>query len=313
MILFYSDTFELPLPDGHRFPMSKYRLLRERVVASELMKACELRLPPAASDAELSLAHDPEYVARVERGELSDLEIRRIGFPWSEKMVERSRRSSGASIAAAVEAVNSRSVSANLAGGTHHASTRCGAGYCVFNDACVAARVSQRNLGMKRILILDLDVHQGNGSAEICQDDETILTCSLHCDRNYPFLKAQSDIDVALPEGVDDEGYLAALDETFLRIEQQFQPELVFFLAGADPYLGDRLGKMRLTKHGLGLRDQRVFDWCFRHRVPVAVSMAGGYSPDVNDIVDIHFQTISLATDHFLRCKRNAWQDSPIG
>jgi acetoin utilization deacetylase AcuC-like enzyme len=306
MILFYSDTFELPLPDGHRFPMSKYRLLRERVGASDLLKTCQLRLPPAATDVELSLAHDAEYVDRVQRGELSDLEIRRIGFPWSEKMVERSRRSSGASIATAAEAVRSNSVSINLAGGTHHASTRCGAGYCVFNDSCVAARVSQRNLGVTRVLILDLDVHQGNGSAEICQGDDTILTCSLHCDKNYPFPKADSDIDVALPEGIDDEGYLVALDETLARIGQRFQPQLVFFLAGADPYLGDRLGKMRLTKHGLGLRDQRVFDWCYGQRVPIAVSMAGGYSPDVNDIVDIHFQTISIARDHFLRCTGGA-------
>jgi acetoin utilization deacetylase AcuC-like enzyme len=305
MILYYSDTFELPLPAGHRFPMSKYRLLRDRVVASEMAQNCQLHLAPAASDQELMLAHCPTYVERVQCGELSDLEIRRIGFPWSEKMVERSRRSSGASIAAALTAIDS-CISVNMAGGTHHASTRAGGGYCVFNDACVAVRSLQKRDLIERALILDLDVHQGNGSAEICFGDPTIFTCSLHCDKNYPFLKARSDLDIGLPEGVGDEEYLEVLDSALQSIERDFEPQFVFYLAGADPYLGDRLGKMRLTKHGLALRDQRVFDWCHAKSLPVAIAMAGGYAPNVEDVVDIHFQTISLAYKYFLRAAKNS-------
>ncbi len=309
MELFFSDTFELPLPVGHRFPMSKYRLLRDRIVASALHDRCRLQVAPAATNDELALAHCRDYIRRVQAGELSDLEIRRIGFPWSLKMVERSRRSSGASIAAAKSAVRTGSVAVNLAGGTHHASRAVGGGYCVFNDACVAIRVLQRDGLISRAVIVDLDVHQGNGSADICQDDSSIFTCSLHCDKNYPFLKAHSDLDVALPEGIDDEGYLRALDQTLAQIAEVFAPQFVFYLAGADPYLGDRLGRMRLTKHGLERRDRRVFDWCWSQGLPVAVAMAGGYSPNVADIVDIHFQTVQLAYDHFRRMTTVAAQD----
>ncbi len=299
MELFYTDIFVLPLPSGHRFPMDKYRLLRERVSKSLLSETCHLRIPPPATDDQLRLAHAPDYIARVSEGRLTLLEERRIGFPWSPQMVDRSRRSTGASIAAAQSAIKNQ-VSVNLAGGTHHASTNCGSGYCVFNDSCVAARVLQQAGLCRNVLILDLDVHQGNGTAEICQDDASIFTCSIHCEKNYPFVKAQSDLDIAMPEGTADDQYSTTLAETFQAIERRFVPDFVFYLAGADPYHGDRLGKMKLTKHGLLARDEAVFSWCHRHQLPVAVSMAGGYAPNVNDIVDIHFNTVAAAAKYSL-------------
>ncbi|MEZ6093145.1 MAG: histone deacetylase [Pirellulaceae bacterium] len=300
MQLFYSDTFVLPLPEHHRFPMAKYRLLRERIDCSSIASLCEMMVPDAATDEQLLLAHDADYLCRMVNGDLTALEIRRIGFPWSPQMVERSRRSTGASISAARSA-SRNGVAVNLAGGTHHASRNCGGGYCVFNDACVAAKVVQLDSPSLNVLILDLDVHQGNGTADICANDESVFTVSLHCDKNYPFLKAQSDLDVALPEGIGDEEYLAALDKCLAEIEIRFEPDFVFYLAGADPYVNDRLGRMRLTKHGLSLRDQRVFDWCFQRGLPVSVAMAGGYAPDVEDIVDIHYQTVELALAQYSR------------
>lgn len=294
MELFYSDVFELPLPTGHRFPMAKYRLLRERIAAATWANEVTFRLPPAATDDELCLAHCREYLRRVVAGELSELEQKRIGFPWSPQMVERSRRSTGASIAAGRSAMAS-GLAANLAGGTHHAGHAMGQGFCVFNDACVAARVLQREGLVSRVLICDCDVHQGNGSAEIATGDPSIFTLSLHCDRNYPFRKSTSDLDVELPAGTGDDEYLQALQNALQEVTARFQPDLVYYLAGADPYEGDRLGQFKLTKPGLLLRDQMVLDWSRGQNIPVSLAMAGGYAPNCDDIVDIHFATIDAA------------------
>lgn len=299
MKLFYSDTFELPLPAGHRFPMSKYRLLRERIASSDWIGSCQLCVPPAASEQELTTVHDPEYVRRVMAGELSDLEQRRIGFPWSDRMVERSRRSTGASIAAARAALQD-GCAVNLAGGTHHAMPDAGGGYCVFNDVCVAARVMQRSGLVGRVLFVDLDVHQGNGTAAVASGDPTLFAFSMHCDRNYPFRKTAGDLDVALPAGSGDEEYLTALDAALQQILAVFCPDLVFFLAGADPWEGDRLGQLALTRDGLLARDRLVLERFRSLDVPVAISMAGGYAPNVEDIVAIHFQTIATAVTMFV-------------
>ncbi len=292
--LFYSDTFELPLPDGHRFPMSKYTRLRERIGDSELMTLCELLLPPAATREQLELVHQPEYVARVFAGTLSDLEQRRIGFPWSEKMVERSCRSTGASIAAGFAALE-EGLAVNLAGGTHHAMPDAGGGYCVFNDACVAARVLQKAGRAQTVLFVDLDVHQGNGTAAIAAGDPTLFAFSMHCDQNYPFRKTEGDLDIKLPAGAGDELFLSELETALDQIQGCFDPDLVFYLAGADPWDGDRLGHMALSKSGLKRRDELVLERFGELRVPVAVCMAGGYAPEVNDIVDIHFGTVETA------------------
>lgn len=294
MDLYYSDIFELPLPPGHRFPMAKYRLLRERLAASDWTGNCRFLIPEAASDEQLALAHSAEYIRRASSGELSDVEQRRIGFPWSERMIERSRRSSGASIGAARSALRD-GVAVNLAGGTHHANWDGGQGYCVFNDVCVAARVLQLEGAIQRALFVDCDVHQGNGTAAIAAGDPTLYSFSIHCVKNYPFRKATSDLDIDLAPGTGDGKYLEELERALRKIDLVFEPDLVFFLAGADPFEHDRLGHLRLSKSGLRQRDQLVLDFYRERRIPIAISMAGGYAPDVNDIVDIHYGTIETA------------------
>jgi len=292
--LFYTDRFALPLPEGHRFPMDKYRMLRERLVASGLVDGGALRVPAAATDAELCLAHDRSYVERVSRGELSTMDIRRIGFPWSPQLVERSRRSVGATIAAARSALV-HGVAANLAGGTHHAFADHGEGYCVFNDVVVAARVLQREAKIARAIVIDCDVHQGNGTAALAAGDPSLFTFSIHSAKNFPFRKAQSDLDIALPDGTRDAEYLAALAGGLARSLETAGAELAFYVSGADPYAGDRLGRLALTKAGLEARDHLVLARCRERALPVAITMAGGYAEPITDIVDIHAATIAVA------------------
>jgi acetoin utilization deacetylase AcuC-like enzyme len=296
--LFYSDTFELPLPAGHRFPMAKYRRLRERVAESGLLERNRLLIPAAATREELERVHDPEYVRRVFDGELDEREIRRIGFPWSPRMVERSCRSAGASIAAARAALRD-GIGINLAGGTHHAMPDSGAGYCVFNDVCVAARTVQAGgegePRVRNVLIVDLDVHQGNGTAAVARGDATLFAFSLHCNRNYPFRKTAGDLDIELEPGTGDEEYLGAVERGLDQILAVFQPDLAFYLAGADPWSGDRLGQFALSKEGLRQRDELVLERLSGRGIPVSIAMAGGYAPNVEDIVDIHLQTIVAA------------------
>ena len=292
--LFYSDHFPLPLPDGHRFPMDKYRLLRDRISNSQQLQCCQLLTPSAADDDQLSLAHSSDYIRKVVEGDYSDVETRRLGFPWSQQMVERSRRSTGATIDAARSAIKD-GVSGNLAGGTHHAFPGSGQGYCVFNDVCVAARVLKNDDQIRNALVIDCDVHQGNGTAFIAANDPNLFTFSMHCDKNYPFRKTASDLDVALPQGAEDQQFLEALRMSLGHIKERFKPEIVFYLAGADPFEDDRLGLLNLSKSGLARRDELVFEFCETEGVPVAFCMAGGYAPDVNDIVDIHFQTVLTA------------------
>lgn len=300
MKIFYSDTFELPLPENHRFPMAKYTRLREKILSSNLSQHCQLDLPPAATDEQLSRVHDVGYVEAVKCGNLSDLQIRRIGFPWSEKMVERSRRSTGASIAAGIMAV-SEGISINLAGGTHHAFADSGQGFCVFNDVCVAARNLQHQGLARNVLFVDLDVHQGNGTSAIAKGDDTLFAFSIHCDKNYPFQKTAGDLDVALPPGSDDTYYLQQLKLGLQEIGKRFEPDFVFYLAGADPFEGDRLGLLNLTKAGLQKRDEAVIHYFRDLDIPIALSMAGGYANNIDDIVDIHFATVSTAVKRFQR------------
>lgn len=294
MQIFYSDTFELPLPPKHRFPMSKYRLLRERIATSELAEFVQLQIPDAATDEQLQLVHTAEYLGKLKSDSLSELEIKRIGFPWSSSTLERSRRSVGASISAALSAIDN-GISVNLAGGTHHAFPDSGQGYCVFNDVCVAARVIQSKRMANRILFIDCDVHQGNGTAAITKMDPDLFSFSVHCNKNYPFRKQVSDLDLALPPGTGDQEYLEGLSVALDQIKCRFSPELIFYVSGADPYELDRLGLLALTKSGLKRRDEIVFEFAESLGVPVAVSMAGGYADDVNEIVDIHYSTVASA------------------
>jgi acetoin utilization deacetylase AcuC-like enzyme len=291
MLIFVTDHFVLPLPPGHRFPMRKYAALRERVAG---VAGAALREPDAATDRELALAHDPAYIAAVASGALDRAALRRIGFPWSPGMVERSRRSTGATIAACAEAL-ATGCGINLAGGTHHAHRDRGAGFCVFNDAAVAARVVQARYGIERVLVVDLDVHQGDGTAAIFAGDPGVFTFSVHGRGNFPFRKARSDLDIEFDDGTGDATYLAALASSLPRVIAQFGPDLAIYLAGADPYAGDRLGRLTLTKPGLAERDALVLDTLQQAGIPVAITMAGGYADMIEDIVDIHFTTVGAA------------------
>ena len=333
MKAFYSDTFVLPLPEHHRFPMAKYRLLRERLVAEQILTAGDLEIPDPISWDDLRLVHDAGYADAVDAGTLSADAQRRIGFPWSPMMVERSRRSVGATLAAARSVVvqgfspgkaglppsrlrrygeprrsslemrasgggkacTTERVSANLAGGTHHAFRDRGEGYCVFNDVAVAAAVLLRDGSIGRATVVDCDVHQGNGTAAIFRDQPAVFTFSLHGAKNFPFRKETSDLDVTFEDGAGDDEYLAALAAHLPRVLDAHRPDIVFYLAGADPFEGDRLGRLKVTIEGLRTRDRLVFDACRDRDIPVAVAMSGGYCPDVEAIVTIHTNTVREA------------------
>ena len=299
MRLFYTDVFVLPLPAGHRFPMEKYARLRQRLLSSGGFAEGDFHLPMPASDDELARAHDPEYIRQVADGSLPERMQKAIGFPWSAGMVERSRRSAGATIAACRAAL-AEGVAANLAGGTHHAFRDRGEGFCVFNDAAVAARAMQAEGRAERILIVDCDVHQGNGTASILHGDDSVFTFSIHGARNFPFTKETSDLDIELPDGCGDTAYLLHLDDGLATAFDLARPQLVIYLAGADPYADDRLGRLALSMDGLAERDRRVFARCQQTGVPVAIAMAGGYARQIDDTVAIHANTIGLARQHWV-------------
>ena len=294
MKVFYSDHFVLPLPEGHRFPMLKYSALRGRVAASSVCGPDELREPDAVTDEEILRAHHPDYLRRVVSGTLTDKEVRRIGFPWSGRMVERSRRASGGTVGACLAALE-EGFAANLAGGTHHAFAGRGEGYCVFNDSAIAARAVQDAGLVERVVVIDTDVHQGNGTAAILAGDPSVFTFSIHGEKNFPFHKERSDLDVPLPDGADDGTFLQALTTGLEQSLDASEPGLAIYLAGADPFVGDRLGRLSVTKAGLAERDRIVLEGCRERGIPVAVTMAGGYSEDVRDIVDVHFGSVSRA------------------
>jgi len=298
MLAFYADHFVLPLPAGHRFPMQKYSMLRDAVVRS--VPGVRLHEAPRADDDALALAHTGTYIADVSAGRLDPARQREIGFPWSPDMVERSRRSAGATIAACRTALE-QGIAVNLAGGTHHAYADKGAGFCVFNDAAIAARHLQRDGQVRRVAVIDLDVHQGNGTASILQDDPTVFTLSLHGEKNYPFRKEASDLDVGLPDGCDDDTYAAALAGALDTLQTRFAPDLLIYLAGADPHEDDRLGRLRLTMAGLARRDTMVFDFALTQGLPIAVAMAGGYGRQIENTVAVHTQTVMLAAQYHAR------------
>jgi len=297
MKIFYTDIFPIPLPENHSFPKDKYFLLRMRILEELGDQPVELRVPEPASDEAILRAHDPEYVRRLLNGELTEKEVRRVGLPWSPEIVHRTRYSVGGTIAACRAALE-EGVAVNLGGGTHHAFRDHGQGYCWLNDTVIAARAMQAEGLVRKVLIVDCDVHQGNGTAAILKDDATIFTFSIHGKNNFPYQKEKSDLDVELADGTDDAVYLAALDKGISRSLENFSADLVIYLAGADPYQEDRFGRLALTKNGLALRDHLVLRHCFEAGLPAAVTMAGGYARDLKDIVDINFQTILAALDY---------------
>ncbi len=300
---YYCNHFVLPLPAGHRFPMQKYAALKDRVAR---LAGVELVVPEAASQEQLESAHQPDYVKRVLSGTLSHAEVREIGFPWSPEMVERSRRSVGATIEAARHACHAK-LAVNLAGGTHHALADRGSGFCVFNDVAVAVHVLRCEHLALHPLVIDLDVHQGNGTASIFAADPLVFTLSLHGEKNFPFRKESSDLDVDLPDGTSDDEYLRVLRRSLDEVLATFTPDFIFFLAGADPHEGDRLGRLKLTHQGLKKRDQLVFEFARRLDVPIVTVMAGGYGRVVDDTVTAHLHTVQCALDaHAMRWSRVA-------
>ena len=281
--------------------MQKYRMLREAV--ARCLPTVEFAEAPHTTDGVLALAHHPHYIRDVVTGTLTTQAQKSIGFPWSPEMVERSRRSTGATIAACRAALLD-GVAVNLAGGTHHAQSDRGEGFCVFNDAAIAARLMQAERHVARVAIIDLDVHQGNGTAAILARDESVFTLSLHGEHNYPFIKAVSDLDVALPDGTQDDAYLAALKTALATMFARFSPQLIIYLAGADPHEGDRLGRLKLSLQGLAARDHQVMQAARAHGLPVAIAMAGGYGKNIDDTVAAHLQTVRIAA-HFCHLDLN--------
>lgn len=272
--------------------MEKYSRVRDAV--SKLPHLQLIEAPPA-SDTQILYAHDPSYLQKVVAGKLSDHEQREIGFPWSEKMVERSRRSAGATIAACKTAFN-EGISGNLAGGTHHAYRNLGSGFCVFNDSAIAARALQKEIRSNlKVAIIDLDVHQGNGTASILQDDPSIFTLSIHGENNFPFKKEVGDLDCGLLDGCNDQTYLQVLHQSLAELDSRFQPEFVIYLAGADPHEEDRLGRLNISKEGMKKRDEAVFQYALDKQIPIAFAMAGGYGKTIESTVEIHCQTIATA------------------
>jgi acetoin utilization deacetylase AcuC-like enzyme len=304
--VFYSTQFVLPLPPGHRFPMGKYQMLRDSLM--DEVAGIDFRQAPPATDGELALVHTPAYIQAISDGSVDADVMREIGFPWSPAMVERARRSVGATICACRAAFHD-GVAANIAGGTHHAYAHKGGGFCVFNDAAVATRLMQAEwLRMHRkplkVAIVDLDVHQGNGTAHIFRGDDSVFTLSLHGQKNFPFRKEASSLDVDLPDGCLDDEYLHALDRALEELESRFDPQLVIYLAGADPHEGDRLGRLKLTWDGLEARDRRVFEWAWERRLPLAFAMAGGYGTRIEDTVRVQVNTFRVAAQYAAR-----WQN----
>ena len=292
-----SARYTITLPPGHRFPIEKYALLRDAVMASGFVSADSLHEPARASVDDVRLVHTERYVRAILDGTVSENEQRRIGLPWSESLAERSLRAVGATCEAATAALE-RGITMNLAGGTHHAFPDHGEGFCVFNDIAVAIRSLQRDGRITRATVIDLDVHQGNGTNAIFADDPTVFTFSMHGGKNYPFHKVAGSLDIELPDGTADDFYLDTLAGVLPHVIAQSAPDLVIYLAGADPHEGDRLGRLRLTFDGLARRDAMVLDACREVGIPVVITIAGGYGRNIEDSVAVHMNTVRVASSY---------------
>ena len=289
-----SAKYTFPLPDDHRFPIEKYALLRERVLAEGIVSPDHMHDPARVTRDDLLLVHTADYVDRFTRGELTRDEIRKLGFPWSEGLVERSYRAAGGTVEAARHAAQ-HGVAMNLAGGTHHAFPSHGEGFCVFNDVAIAIRALQREGRINRAAIVDLDVHQGNGTHEIFAGDERVFTFSMHGGRNYPFHKVPGRLDVELADCTGDDEYLTRLRDAMPRVLAASRADFVAYLAGADAHECDRLGRLALTFDGLARRDAIVLEQCREIGLPVVVTVAGGYGDPIGHTVAAHTNTARIA------------------
>lgn len=289
-----SAHYVIALPEGHRFPIAKYAMLRDAVLAEGVVAHAALHDPARTSLEDVHRVHDPEYIARLIKGTMPTAEQRALGFPWSEGLVERSFRASGGTLEAADHALRA-GIAMNLAGGTHHAFATHGEGFCVLNDVAIAVRALRAQGRIRRAAVLDLDVHQGNGTHAIFASDDDTFTFSMHGRRNYPFRKVAGRLDVELEDGTQDTEYLEKLAEALPQVLAAARPDLVFYLAGADPHEGDSLGRLGLTFDGLMRRDALVLESCRAVGVPVAIAIAGGYGRDIADTVRVHVNTARIA------------------
>ena len=289
-----SAAYSFPLPDGHRFPIEKYTLLRERVISEGVVRADNVHVPAPVARGDLLLVHAAGYVDRFTRGELTRDEVRKLGFPWSHALVERSYRSAGGTVEAARHALGA-GVAMNLAGGTHHAFASHGEGFCAFNDTAIAVRALQHAGLIERVAIVDLDVHQGNGTHAIFANDDSVFTFSMHGGKNYPFHKVAGRLDIELADRTGDDEYLALLKDALPRVLAESRPDLVVYLAGADPHVSDRLGRLALSFDGLARRDSFVIDQCREVGIPVAITIGGGYGQPIENTIVAHVTTARIA------------------
>jgi acetoin utilization deacetylase AcuC-like enzyme len=285
MRVWYSDPYEVPLPEGHRFPMGKYRLVREALLARRILTAEQLELSTPLDEATLAVVHDRAYLRACFDGTLDEAALRRVGFPWSDALLQRSLASAGGTLSAARHALE-HGVAGNLAGGTHHAHAGFGSGYCVFNDLAVAAATLLAERRVERVLVVDLDVHQGDGTAAIFRNEPRVFSFSMHGAKNFPFRKQVSTRDVELPDGCDDAHYLSLLDTHLPEVFEASAPSLVLYQGGVDALKQDSLGRLHLSHEGLRERDRRVFDLCWSRAVPIAVTLGGGYSRPIEATVE---------------------------
>ncbi|PSF34564.1 histone deacetylase [Aphanothece hegewaldii CCALA 016] len=283
----YHPNYVAPLPDGHRFPMSKFSLLKELLLKDGIIQEDNLYIPEIPPLEYIEFIHTPEYVNAYCTGTLDPKAQRRIGLPWTPELANRTCTAVGGTILTAKLALE-YGLACNTAGGTHHAFPHYGSGFCIFNDLAIAARVLQKSNLVKNILIVDLDVHQGDGTASIFQNDESVFTFSMHCEANFPGTKQKSDLDVPLPVGLDDDGYLQTLAQYLPDLLSQFKPDLILYDAGVDPHVHDRLGKLALTDIGLYRREMQVLSTCLASGYPVAAVIGGGYADDLEALVYRH-------------------------
>ena len=304
MKIFHSDIFDFPLHEGQDFLIRKYELLSQRIIAAGLAKPAELLTPPEATYTEITQIHTYDYVDHLLEGTLSPQEITDVGLPWSPKIIERARRTAGATTETCRWALK-EGIAIHLGGGTHHAFADRAKGFCWLNDCAIAAKAMIAEGTVKQVLILDCDVHQGDGTAAIFRDDPTVFTFSIHGSSTYPYHKEPGDLDIGLPIDTVDEDYLDALKGGLETALDRFQPNLVIYLAGADIYEDDRFGCLALSQEGIGLRDQIVFDCFSQTKTPVAVTLAGGYAAQIQDAVEIHYQTALHAYSYHSRLRRS--------
>ncbi len=303
MRAWYADRWEVPLPPAHRFPMEKYRVLRERLVAHGVLAAAELTPAEPIERALLALAHDADYLDACFAGTLDEAALRRLGFPWSRALLDRSLSSAGGTLSAARHALKN-GFAGNLAGGTHHAARDSGSGYCVFNDLAVTSLALLHERAVERVLIVDLDVHQGDGTAQILAGDERVFTFSMHGEKNFPFRKQRSSRDVALPDGCGDREYLAALDEHLPQVLEASAPDLLLYQGGVDVVAGDTLGRLALSLDGVRQRDRQVFEAAWSRAIPVAITLGGGYAKPIDLTLQAYEGTWCVAREVFERPPR---------